>query len=89
MLNNDQKKRIAEILENRRHRMICPMCQQNQFLMSDGYINNIIQNDLSSFSIGGPSIPSVALICKNCGFVSQHSIGILGLLPKGKNNKNE
>jgi len=32
--------------------------------------------------IGGPSVPSVVTACNRCGYLSQHTLGTLGLLPK-------
>jgi hypothetical protein len=89
MLNNEQKKKIAEALEKRKHGLTCPMCQNKSFIMADGYFNNNMQTDFGSFSIGGPAIPTIAIVCSNCGFVSQHALGVLGLLPKEENNKKD
>lgn len=89
MLNNDDKKKIAEALEGRKHGLTCPMCQNKNFIMADGYFNNNMQTDFGSFSIGGPAIPTIAIICSNCGFVSQHALGVLGLLPKNENIKKD
>ncbi len=89
MLNNDQKKKIVEALEKRKHGLTCPMCQNKNFIMADGYFNNNMQTDFGSFSIGGPAIPTIAIVCSNCGFVSQHALGVLGLLPKEENNKKD
>jgi hypothetical protein len=89
MLNNDDKKKIAEALEKRKNGLTCPMCQNKSFIMADGYFNNNMQTDFGSFSIGGPAIPTIAIICSNCGFVSQHALGVLGLLPKNENVKKD
>lgn len=89
MLSNEEKKKIADELAKRQPVLKCPMCQHNSFIMADGYFNNSMQNDLSSFNIGGQSIPTIAIICSKCGFVSQHAIGILGLLPKQDNTEKD
>ena len=85
MLSNDQKKKISEELTKRKHSLTCPMCQNRNFIMADGYFSNIMQPDFGSISIGGPGIPTIAIVCNNCGFVSQHALGVLELLPKDKN----
>jgi hypothetical protein len=59
------------------------MCGHNKFILTDGYFNHSVQANTNNISIGGPSVPTIAIICSNCGFVSQHAIGLLGLL----NNK--
>lgn len=89
MLNNDQKIKIKEEIDKRIQRLTCPMCQTSGFVMADGYFNNTMQTDFNSFTIGGQSIPTIAIICNNCGFVSQHAIGILGLLSQEQNKKSD
>ena len=90
MLDSEQKKNIADSLEQKIDGLTCPMCQSKNFIMADGYFNNNMQTDFSSISFGGPSIPTIAIICTNCGFISQHALGVLGLLPKEeKTQKNE
>ena len=45
----------------------------------------------NTLNIGGPSIPSIITACSRCGYLSQHALGVLGLLPnkteKKKDNK--
>ena len=50
MLNNEQKKRIAETLQKRKQDLTCPMCQNKNFIMADGYFNNNMQTDFTFFS---------------------------------------
>ena len=86
MFTNEKKGEIVARLNERfqkyEHGLKCPMCGNGQFTIADAYLRNDLQEDLTSMSLGGPSIPSVAIVCNNCGFISQHAIGILGLLPK-------
>jgi hypothetical protein len=82
-ISEDEKKRIISILQEKGLRSVCPMCTNNQFTIADGYFANAIQSSVTSSNvvIGGPSIPTIAVICTRCGFVSQHALGALGLLP--------
>ena len=81
MLTNDRKREIVQALANRVNKMECPICHQGRFTLIDGYITDAVQNDFSYQIIGSKTtLPSVALVCNNCGFISQHSLGILGLL---------
>ena len=57
------------------------MCGNDHFFVADGYFNHFMQDKLTNVNIGGPSIPVIPIICNKCGFVSQHAIGLLGLLP--------
>ena len=83
--SEDKKRDIVNRLAQKGVRSKCPMCRHGQFVLADGYFNHPVQQDLESgFTIGGPSIPTVAIICKNCGFTSQHAVGVLGLLPVQK-----
>lgn len=55
----------------------CPMCGGNHFSILDGYLRNDVQRNLNSFTIGGETVPSVAIICDKCGFISQHAVGVI------------
>lgn len=83
-LSEVQKQDIAKKLRQKGISLICPMCSNKNFTLADGYFNHTLQVDLKSISLGGPSIPTVAIICGNCGFISQHAIGALGLLDQNK-----
>lgn len=87
MLTNEQKEKIKAELLKKVPVLTCPMCQTKNFTMSDGYFSNTLQPDLNSIALGGQSIPTIAIICNNCGFVSQHAIGRLGLLGKTEEKK--
>jgi hypothetical protein len=43
---------------------------------------------LEGLVLGGPSVPTAVLACNRCGWVAQHALGVLGLLPK-KEEKEE
>ena len=81
MLSEEEKKKIVEALSQKVPQLKCPMCSHQKFSLAEGYFNNFLQ-DLKSVSLGGPSIPTTAIVCENCGFVSQHALGALKLLPK-------
>ena len=85
MLNEKQKKELIDKLDERfklSNRLLqCPMCTGKNFSIADGYFNNPLQNNLTSVSIGGPSIPTIGIVCTNCGFLSQHALGIINALP--------
>ena len=76
----EQKQRIVSALEERGVTLPCPRCGNATFELVDGYFNQPVQEGLESFSIGGPSIPSVVITCSRCGYMTQHAIGALGLL---------
>jgi ribosomal protein S27AE len=91
MLSEEKKselvRHLTERLQKHREDTFCPMCGNNHFTVADAYLSNTLQVDFTSINLGGPSIPSMAIICTNCGFISQHSLGILGLMPEVKDGK--
>jgi hypothetical protein len=84
-LSDADKKRIVEKLKEKGVQGHCPMCNNTNFVLMDGYFSHPLQgNPSSGFVIGGPTIPSIAVVCSNCGFMSNHAVGALGLLPPEK-----
>ena len=60
----------------------CPRCTNQNFVLLDGYIAIAIQSQLrGSFLWGQPLVPVVGVACTRCGFVIQHALGMLNLLP--------
>ena len=86
MISNEEKQKIISELSKRINSgdIKCPMCGNKHFIIADGYFNTTMQDKLDDYVIGGPSIPSIAIVCNNCGFISSHALGILGMLPKPK-----
>lgn len=83
LLSEEQKKVIIEKLKEKGVRSACPMCTHSNFLIADGYFSHTLQSSIQEgLIIGGPAIPTIAIICTNCGFTSEHALGILGLLPE-------
>lgn len=80
ILSDEKRGEIANKLKSKGLKMVCPMCGNNNFTVIDGYINNALQGDLHNFNLGGPSLPTCAIACERCGFISQHALGALGLL---------
>jgi len=88
-LSQEKRDELAKILSGKGVKAICPMCGNNSFNVGAAYFNNPLQDSLESFNIGGPSVPTVPIICTKCGFVSQHAVGILGLLLKTEKDKED
>jgi predicted RNA-binding Zn-ribbon protein involved in translation (DUF1610 family) len=78
----ERKKEIIKALDEHGAKLPCPRCGNQSFTLLDGYFNQTIQIDLKGMVLGGPSIPSVVVACKKCGYLSQHALGVLGLLPQ-------
>ncbi len=90
MISNEEKSKIILELSNRINSGIikCPMCGNNHFFIADGYFNTPMQDNLDGLELGGQSIPSIAIVCDKCGFISSHALGVLGLLP-GQTNESQ
>lgn len=90
-LTKEQKELIIRTLGEKGVKNVCPMCGSQHFILADGYFSNTLQVDTKNVSLGGDGIPTIPIVCSNCGFVSQHALGVLGLLPKEENEekKNE
>jgi hypothetical protein len=83
-ITEQQKQRIIQELEKRGANRPCPRCGNNHFTLLDGYIIQPLTRGPSvAIVIGGPSIPSIVTACTQCGFLSQHALGALGLLQGG------
>ena len=88
-MTQEEKRRIAEALKEREAIRACPRCGNDNFSLIDGYFNTPFRVELKGLVIGGPSIPAAVVVCKKCGYLSQHALGVLGLLPKSESKENE
>jgi len=43
-----------------------------------------VQSSQTNVVLGGQILPSVMVICTNCGYMSQYALGILGLMEPKK-----
>ena len=59
----------------------CPRCTKTAFSVIEGYFNQVLQQGISEIRIDGRGLPMVAIACSNCGFISQHALGALDLMP--------
>ena len=84
-MDDTRKSEIISVLSKRIQNFECPMCHHRHFEVLDGYFSDILQADYQNVVIGGQTIPSIVLVCTNCGFISKHALGALGLMEK--NNK--
>lgn len=80
VLTQEQKNTIITRLNERLANHPCPRCGNNQFALVDGLQNDTLQDDIKNIKIGGQSIPTIIVACNRCGFLSYHSLGVLGLM---------
>jgi predicted nucleic-acid-binding Zn-ribbon protein len=87
-MSSEEKQKIIDILSKKGANRPCPRCNEKNFTLLDGYFNQSIQQMLTpNLIIGGPSVPSIVVVCNNCGYMSQHALGVLGLLSKVEEKK--
>jgi len=79
-----EKEKIIQALSSKSATRPCPRCGNNSFAILDGYINHFIQSSLGGVTIGGPSVPTAVVVCTNCGWLAEHALGSLGMLPEKK-----
>lgn len=77
---SELKQRIIDELSKRKALLPCPRCGNKNFSIIDGYFNHALQDNYKNINIGGPSIPTTVISCTNCGYLIEHSLGVLGLL---------
>ena len=82
MLTPEEKSKIKHEIDARIPNYTCPICRNTKFALADGYFNSPLNANPMDFTFGGSSIPSIGIVCDNCGFISYHAAGILGLLNK-------
>lgn len=88
-LSKEDQDRIIQALELVGATKPCPRCGNSTFSLVDGYFTHFIQKSLGGVNLGGPSIPTAVVVCSNCGWVAEHALGALKLLPKDQNVKPE
>jgi hypothetical protein len=82
----EEKDKLIKTVKDRGANMPCPRCGNDSFTLLDGYFNQIIQEEPKGIVLSGRTIPTIVIACNRCGFLSQHALGILGLIPKDENN---
>lgn len=83
-MDDSRKDEIISVLSQRIKNFECPMCHHHHFEVLDGYMLDMLQADYQNMIIGGQTIPSIVLVCTNCGYISRHALGALGLMGNSK-----
>ncbi len=74
---------IARVLKERRAIKPCHRCGEMQFTVLDGYSKMTLEKEIQGgLVIGAPIVPVATIACDNCGAITSHALGPLGLLPK-------
>ena len=89
IIPDEKKQQIINVLQQKGVNRPCPKCNHNNFTLVDGYFNQVIQPELKGITLSGPAVPSVVTVCTNCGYISQHALGVLGLMPADEEKLDE
>lgn len=83
-LSPEQRQQIANALQERGANRACEACGNGEFAVAD----EIAQLRIAPMPnmIGGPTIPAAAVVCRRCGNVRFHALGLLNLLALGRRN---
>lgn len=84
----NKKKIISKLIEKVKD-LECPICHKTNFEFGGGYFAHDLQDDLKSRKLGGVNIPTVPLVCKNCGYLLEFAAGTLDLLPKSEKEESK
>ncbi len=83
----NKKDEIISKIREKAKDLTCPICENKNMVLGGGFFAHDLQNNLSSRVMGGQNIPTVPVICSNCGFVREFSLGVLGFLPTNNESK--
>lgn len=77
--------KVAQILTERGATKPCARCGHTNFAVLESYSYFTLQDDVSQgLVIGGPAVPVALIACSNCGALTPHALGALGLLEQPK-----
>lgn len=81
-INRDQ---VIQVLEQRKAGKPCHSCGNGSFELLDKFSNILLKDEIDgALVLGGPTIPAAIVICNNCGAITFHALGALGLLGGGE-----
>ena len=80
-----EKSRIDEYVQAIQSKGVdapCPRCNNTRFdILGESTLP--IQENPNVVQVGGPSIPVVIIACAQCGFITLHAQGVLGMMKGG------
>lgn len=77
------KEKIIQKLNEKNAVHPCARCGSHSFTVLDGFSKIMLDEKIDgSIRIGGPMVPVAIIACTNCGALTMHALGALGLLEK-------
>lgn len=82
-METERQRRIINALNMKGVNRPCPRCGNPNFeVVGESVVS--LQESPGTFTIGGPAIPVALVACNNCGYLTEHALGPLGLLAGAK-----
>ncbi|MCF7889831.1 hypothetical protein K9M78_01275 [Candidatus Bipolaricaulota bacterium] len=78
-LSDEKIDKIRSKLVEKGAQANCPMCNNSSFQIQHLLTKLSVQSKLSEGSFRNVSLPAAVTICENCGFITLHSLTMLGL----------
>lgn len=74
-------KKIEEAIKKKTGQMNfkCPVCTNNHFSLAGGFTNESLSDNVGNIVLGGSVLPSVPIVCTNCGNTFFLNAKVLGL----------
>ncbi len=71
---------VGQILQQKGVVKPCQRCDHAKFTVLKGFTKFILQSNFrQGVEVEGASVPVVNVACENCGAITSHAIGALGL----------
>ena len=79
-MDKERSEKIIKVLSSKGVTKGCPRCGQLHFnVVAETSIP--INTTPGVINLGGPVVPTVIVACNNCGFITHHALGALGIAP--------
>ena len=80
-MNHKDKDAIINALKEKNVVLPCPRCESSNFQVIGQTAISINENP-TVISLGESAVPAALIVCTQCGFITMHALGSLGLIPK-------
>ncbi len=78
-LSQQQRQMVIEALQKRNLPGSCQVCKHNSWVLDEHITYISLSEPGGPFTIGGPSMPCVPLVCGNCGNTLLFNLVVLGV----------
>jgi hypothetical protein len=79
-VTEEERQRIANALTARGATLPCGRCGRPSFSVLEDLVKLPLQPATGPMLLGGRHVPAAVVVCTNCGNVSLHALGTLGLM---------